>query len=399
MRIGMVGARFAGLDGVSLEAAKLAEALERAGHLVFWFAGELGPEFTPGLAFAPASFGAHANMDLQRLVFSGRDPESVRTEIAATAAMIEEAFETFLDLYGVEAVIVQNAWAIPMHLPLAVAISDVVKVRDIPTVGHHHDFAWERPRFDECVVPEILEEYFPPSGERIAHVVINTIAADDLRSRRGLSSIVIPNVMDFGTGDPNHDGGERFRRLAGVKPEEVVLLQPTRVVPRKGIELTIELAARLVGDPKVIITHPDDLDVAYWADIQTLADDLGVDLRLVDPGRDRHALASAYAAADLVCFPSLYEGYGNALVEAVYYRRPVMVNRYTVYDSDIAPLGFEFLELNGAITDETVAVASDMIKGGGVVDAIVDRNFEIGLKNLSYTIAINNLEACLALVT
>jgi glycosyltransferase involved in cell wall biosynthesis len=399
MRIGMVGARFAGLDGVSLEAAKLAEALERAGHQIFWFAGELGPEFTPGVAFAPASFGAHDNMDLQRLVFSGRDAESVRTEIAATAAMIEEAIEAFLDLYDVEAVIVQNAWAIPMHLPLAVAISHVVKARHIPTVGHHHDFAWERPRFDECVVPEILEEYFPPSGGRIAHMVINAIAAEELESRRGLSSIVLPNVMDFEAGDPGHDGGERFRQLAGAEPADVILLQPTRVVPRKGIEMTIELAARLPGDPRVIITHPDDLDVEYWKKLQALAVDLDVDLRLVDAGRERHALASAYAAADLVCFPSLYEGYGNALVEAVYYRRPVMVNRYAVYDSDIAPLGFEFLELDGAITDETVAGAAIVIKGGELVESMVDRNFEIGLKNLSYTTAISNLEACLSQVT
>jgi hypothetical protein len=100
-----------------------------------------------------------------------------------------------------------------------------------------------------------------------------------------------------------------------------------------------------------------------------------------------------------VCVPSLYEGYGNALVEAVYYRRPVMVNRYAVYDRDIAPLGFEFLELNGAVTDEAVAVASDMINGGELVDGMVNRNFELGLKNLSYTIAINNLEACLSQVT
>jgi glycosyltransferase involved in cell wall biosynthesis len=398
MRIGMIGARFAGLDGVSLEAAKLAEALERPGHEVFWFAGELGHGFAPGVAFAPASFGADANMDLQRLAFSGRDGASVRTEIAATAAAIEDAIETFLDLYHVEAVIVENAWAIPMHLPLAVAISNVVKERDIPTVGHHHDFAWERPRFDECVVPEILREYFPPSGGRIAHMVINTIAAEELQSRRGLSSTVLPNVMDFEAGDPNSDGGKRLRQLAGIETADVVLLQPTRVVRRKGIELTVELASRLVGDPKVIITHPGDLDVEYWADLQKLAIGLGVDLRLVDAGRDRHALASAYAAADLVGFPSLHEGYGNALVEAVYYRRPVMVNKYAVYNSDIAPLGFDFLELDGAVTEEAVAAASDIIRGGESVGSMVDRNFGIGLRNLSYTRAVENVEACFSRV-
>ena len=399
MRIAMVGARFAGLDGVSLESAKVAEALERAGHEVYWFAGELGPEFTPGIVFAPASLNNAENGELQRLAFNGDDADSVRIAVAETAQMIREAFEDFLDLYDVEAVIVQNAWAIPMQLPLAVAVADVVEKRGIPTVGHHHDFSWERPRFDGCVAPEILEEYFPPSGDHIAHVVINSLAAVELQSRRGLASTVLPNVMDFESGPPSHDGGKKFRELAGIEDADVVLLQPTRVVRRKGIELTIKLASRLPGDPIVVVTHPDDLDAEYWGELQALASDLDVDLRLVDAGRDRHGLASAYAAADLVCFPSLYEGYGNALVEALYYRSPVMVNRYPVYVSDIAPLGLDIVELDGEITDEAVASAIEIVQGGRSVEEAVNRNFEIGLASLSYAKVIDLMGASLASVS
>jgi glycosyltransferase involved in cell wall biosynthesis len=399
MRIAMVGARFAGLDGVSLEAAKVAEALERVGHHVFWFAGELGPEFIPGVVFPPASFDHAANVELQHIAFNGDDPDAVRAEMTSTVAMIREAFEEFLDLYVVDAVIVQNAWAIPMQLPLAVAVADVVEERGIPTVGHHHDFSWERPRFDGCVVPEILDKYFPPSGDHIAHVVINSIAAEELQSRRGLASTVVSNVMDFESGGPSGDGGARFRELVGIEDADVVLLQPTRVVRRKGIELTIELASRLDGSLKVIVSHPDDLDSEYWDELLALASDLDVDLRLVDIGRDRHALASAYAAADLVCFPSLYEGYGNALVEALYYRSPVMVNRYPVYVSDIAPLGLDVVELDGVITDDTVAAATEMVQGGRSVEAAVDRNFEIGLENLSYAKVVELMGASLASVT
>jgi hypothetical protein len=53
----MVGTRFAGLDGVSLEADKLATVLEEAGHQVVWFAGALGDRFRPGLQYPPAHFG------------------------------------------------------------------------------------------------------------------------------------------------------------------------------------------------------------------------------------------------------------------------------------------------------------------------------------------------------
>jgi len=242
-------------------------------------------------------------------------------------------------------------------------------------------------------VPEILDEYFPPSGEHIAHVVINSTASEELQSRRCLSSTVIPNVMDFESGKPTHDGGKRFRELAGIEESDIVLLQPTRVVRRKGIELTVELASRLDGAPKVIVTHPDDLDSAYWDELVALASDLDVDLRLVDVGRDLHALASAYAAADLVCFPSLYEGYGNALVEAVYYGSPVIVNRYPVFESDIAPLGLDVLELDGTVTDEAVAAATGVLQGGRSVERAVDANFRIGLANLSYGKAVELMEA------
>jgi hypothetical protein len=40
-RIGFVSTRFAGTDGVSLEAAKWAEVLESDGHEIFWYAGRL----------------------------------------------------------------------------------------------------------------------------------------------------------------------------------------------------------------------------------------------------------------------------------------------------------------------------------------------------------------------
>jgi glycosyltransferase involved in cell wall biosynthesis len=283
-----------------------------------------------------------------------------------------------------------------MHLPLAVAVARVVADRGIPTIGHHHDFSWERQRFADCSVPGLIEEFFPPALSTVGHVVINSAARRDLLDRRGLASLVLPNVMDFESGPPPRGSGDEFRRTAQIGPADTVLLQPTRVIPRKGIELTIELASRMDGDPVVVVTHPDDLDRDYWDELATLAGTASVDLRLVDPGRELPALANAYAAADLVCFPSLYEGYGNALVEAVYHRRPVLVNRYSVYSSDIAPLGFSFIEIDGSVTDEAVDEANRTVAAGYDVGAIVDRNYAIARASLSYGTAHKVVDRCFA---
>ena len=392
MRIGMVGARFAGLDGVSLESAKLAEVLIRGGHEIVWFGGEVGEGFTPSVVCDPAAFGTPENGDIERQAFGGGDPAVVRAMVEGVAEDIEYVLGAFIDGYDLDGLLVENAWAIPMQLPLALATARVVRDSGIPTIGHHHDFSWERERFAEPSVPELIESLFPPALPSVAHVVINSLAKRDLLERRGLESSVLPNVMDFEAGPPHGDGGDTFRRIAGIGQGDTVLLQPTRVIRRKGIELTIDLASAMDGDPVVIVTHPDDLDDAYWAELRAQADRLGVDLRIIDVGRDLSALTGAYEAADLVCLPSLYEGYGNALVEAVYHRRPVLVNRYSVYVRDIAPLGFDFVEIDDEINGEAVMRANRIIAGETNSDEATERNFAIGEAALSYSAALGVIE-------
>jgi glycosyltransferase involved in cell wall biosynthesis len=392
MRIGMVGARFAGLDGVSLESAKLAEALARGGHEIAWFGGEVDEGFTPSVVCDAAGFGTPENIEIERQAFGGGDPGVVRAMVEGIADDIERVLGAFIDGHDIDGLIVENAWAIPMQFPLARATAAVVTDRGIPTIGHHHDFSWERERFAQPSVPDLIERLFPPTLPSVAHVVINSLAKRDLLERRGLESSVLPNVMDFEAGPPHGDGGEAFRRIAGIGPDATVLLQPTRVIRRKGIELTIDLASAMDGDPVVVVTHPDDLDGAYWAELRTQATRSGVGLRIIDVGRDLPALTSAYEAADLVCFPSLYEGYGNALVEAVYHRRPVLVNRYSVYVSDIAPLGFDFVEIDDEITSEAVIRANRIVTGETNSDEATERNWAIGEAALSYSSALGVVE-------
>ena len=392
MRIGMIGARFAGLDGVSLESAKLADALVRGGHEIAWFGGEVGEGFTPSVVCAAAGFGTPENDDIERQAFNGGDPAIVRAAVWDIASEIQPALGAFIDENDLDGLIVENAWAIPMQLPLALATAQLVTDRGIPTIGHHHDFSWERARFAESSVPDLIEDLFPPALPTVAHVVINSLAKRDLLARRGLESTVLPNVMDFEEGPPHRDGGNTFRSMAGIAAGDIVLLQPTRVIRRKGIELTIDLASAMDGDPVVVVTHPDDLDDAYWAELTAQATGLGVDLRILDVGRDLSDLSSAYEAADLVCFPSQYEGYGNALVEAVYHRRPVLVNRYSVYVSDIAPLGFDFVEIDGEIDSEAVIMANRITTGETSTLEATEHNFTIGEAELSYSSALGVVE-------
>ncbi len=367
MNIGFVSTRLAGNDGVSLETAKLAEVLQRHGHEIAYLAGELEPGL-PGLEAPGLHFEDPMAEALGARAFSDQPDPSLLDDIARRAAELQEPINAFLDQFQIDYLIVQNAFAIPMQLPLAQALATTMAKRDLRGLAHNHDFYWERTRFVPNQVGRFLDTYFPPALPGLTQATINSLAQAELRQRRGLDSILIPNVFDFAHPPPPADDYARsFREAIGLAPDDLLILQPTRVVPRKGIELAIEAVAQL-NDPRarLVITHrAGDEGLDYLAQVQAQAADLGVDLRYVadrvddkrgqmDDGRPIYSLWDTYAVADFVMYPSLVEGFGNALLETVYFGLPALVNRYDVYIADIAPKGFQFVEINGAVTDEAV---------------------------------------------
>jgi len=401
MRIGIAATRLAGVDGVTFEVAKWEEVLERMGHEVRLLAGDVDA-LRPHARLVPAMHFTHppAARVTAAAFDADSDASSVRREIDRLAEQLTPVIETWMDVQGIRLLIVENAWAIPMHLPLAVALRRVVQSTGIPAIGHHHDYWWERERFAGCIVPDVLDEAFPPNLPGITHASINSLAADQLRRRRGIASSVIPNVFDFSRGRPRPHPAIRRRMRAelGMGTRGLLVIQPTRVVPRKGIELAIDLVARLRDRHAVLlITSPaGDEGLEYLVEMQRLAKDRGVDLRYAadrfapdlegKPLRPAHSLHDAYLAADLVTYPSLYEGYGNALVEAIYYGKPVVVNRYSVYEADIAPLGFRLIEIDGAITSDTVRDVKRAIADPVRQARIARHNFEIARRHLSYEV-------------
>jgi glycosyltransferase involved in cell wall biosynthesis len=415
MRIGVVATRLSGVDGVTFETAKWEIVLERMGHEVRLCAGDIDA-LRPDARLVPAMHFTYPQA--ARVTASAFDPDSdpvaVRHEIERLADLLLPVLRDWTHGRGIELLIVENAWAIPMHLPLGVALRRLVEETGLPTIGHHHDYWWERERFAECVVPEILDDAFPPDLPSVRHVSINTLAAGELRRRRGIQSTVVPNVFDFGSERPRRSPAvrRRLRHELGMNERGLLVVQPTRVVPRKGIELAIELVGRLQDpDAVLLITSPaGDEGLDYLVRLERLAEEAGIHLRYAadrfvpddlegQPIRPAHSLNDAYLAADLITYPSLYEGYGNALVEALFYGVPVVVNRYPVYDSDIRPLGLKLIELDGAITDATVEEVKGLLANPRRARENARHNFAIAQKHLSYALLRRRLRALLKELT
>ena len=410
MRIGIVGTRLAGVDGVTFEAAKWESVLQEQGHEIRLCAGELDAlrhdaRLIPAMHFTypPAARVTAAAFD------PASDAHSVRREIHRLAGQLLPPLHDWLAAYGIQALIVENAWAIPMHLPLGVALRQLVEETHMTVIGHHHDYWWERERFANSIVPDVLELAFPPDLPTVRHVSINSLAGQQLRERRGLDSLVMPNVFDFD--QPRAKNPRKIRREMrselGMNDSGLLVVQPTRVVPRKGIELAIELVARLQDpDAVLLITSPaGDEGLEYLVGLELMADAAGVHLRYAasrfEPDHEgvpigpAHTLSEAYLAADLITYPSLYEGFGNALVEAVFHGKPTLVNRYPVYEADIRPLGLRFVEIDGAITDEAVAQVHELLASPRKRDAVARHNFRIGREHLGYGVLRERLPALL----
>ena len=407
--IGFIGTRFAGTDGVSLEASKWARILWDHGHVSYWFAGELDRD--PGVSMlVPEAHFTHPDvMAISKASFGQlkRSP-LLTTEINRQAEFLKRKIYEFVDRFDISVLIAQNALCIPMQIPLGVALTHFIAETEFPTIAHHHDFYWERDRFLVNSVGDYLEMAFPPRLPAIQHVTINTAAQQDLAHRVGCPSLLVPNVLDFESEPPHIDEFNKdFRQRIGLSPDDILVLQPTRVVPRKGIEHAISLLGHM-NDPrlKLIVTHESgDEGTEYQAALIEMAVHQGVDLRFVDHliADERHGKATdadkkyslwdTYPHADLVTYPSIYEGFGNALLEAFWFKKPVLVNRYSIYQTDIEPRGFEVVTMNGFATKRTADDLWHVINDVDHRSAMVERNYELATKFFSYSVLRRKLRA------
>jgi glycosyltransferase involved in cell wall biosynthesis len=398
--IGFVSFRFAGTDGVSLETAKWAEVFEQLGCTSFYIGGELETPPERSMLVEEFHFKHPEIRRLYEACFTGGPrPERLTRELHEYRRRIKEKLYEFIRAFEIDVLVPQNAVTIPLNVPLGMALTEIIAETRIPTIAHHHDFFWERKRFLTNSIWDILNASFPPHLKNMQHVVINTSAQNQLALRTGIASTLIPNVMEFekppqGRDEYNAD----VREALGLDPDELLILQPTRVVQRKGIEHAIELVRRLDRKAALVISHASgDEGYEYQKRVREYAELLGVralfdehvidDSRGTSPeGKKVYSLQDVYPYADLVTYPSLIEGFGNAFLEAVYFRKPILVNNYSIYSHDIKPLGFDVIEMDNFISAQTVELTTRVLDDAGLRERMAEKNYRLACKYFSYHI-------------
>ncbi len=420
MRVALCHFRYGMPDGVSLEMGKWRRALEELGHEAIIVAGEdptgealLFPELSIPWAkgIRHDAFGEKPK---------GK-PEELLAQIERLSWEISEKFDTLIREREIDLLVIENIWSLPLNIPAALGLLRTAESRGLPVIAHHHDFWWERdiyrPAFPE--VKELLGELFPPDYGRAEHVVINSLAREELKRRRGLEARVVPNVFDFGLRWEKDTFNASLREDLGIRPDDIVFLQATRIVARKGIEIAFELVKHFQvevlpeldipgkGDRAVILLPNLIEDHDYHRKLVRRARVLGVEAifapdrfaaeRKIENGKKIYSFWDAYTAADFVTYPSLHEGFGNQFLEAIAAELPLAVFEYPVFEADIKPLGFKYVSLGDRfrrdeeglayVPEEVISRAArevgEILVDGKLREEMVEHNHSLGRGHFS----------------
>ena len=425
-------------DGVSLEMNKWKKVLEEMGHTVHTCAGKFGSneDFLVEEMYHHRPESRLLNFNTFKALKDYKTETIYRSELYRIAGIIEDKIQAIISKNKINLLIPQNVWSVAANPAVSIALTDIMRKNKIPALAHNHDFYFERIdgySLTCSTAAELVDLYYPPRDKFARHVVINSLAQDQLLQRKGILSTVVPNTFDFEGGAwQSDDYNIDFRQRIGLDENDIFILQATRIVTRKGIELAIDFVKALNSkdrrkkfierglydgrnfseNNRIVLVLAgysiDDVTGRYKDLLYRKSKDLGIEAIFIEDmvGERRkksgehkiYSLWDTYVYSDLITYPSLWEGWGNQLLEAIKAKKPLVLFEYPVYVADIKDKGLKTISLgneihgrderglvtlNSHVINAAADEAVDLLTFNDLRQDVVENNFKVGKKHFS----------------
>ena len=426
-RIGIVSGKMGDVDGVSLETSKWIQVLTELGHSVFTIAGwyrspiDIIPQ-EQQFTLDRIRFDSDDQKYFERVAFPHLNDHPVPVtdgskrdiveSITMTGNGVADQLYDYIKDCDIDLIIGQNTNAMPMTLLGGMGMYRLSTEMRMATIFHHHDFWWERSRFSNNHIESLLNEIMPPVDLGIEHIVLSSYAAHILKTLKRVNPAIIPNCEDFDNPVTLDDYNSNFRSDFGFSDTDILIVQPTRIVRRKRLEDSLELVHRLVSRYPgihnrvhfvVSLYQGDEPDQSYIEEATRFSKERGIPLHLISDriaavrgvngsGEKQYTNRDVLANADLVTYLPVWEGFGNALLETIAARIPLVTTTYLVYKTDIMGIGLNNIEIRDdydkqgrlRITDDTLDEMYHIITHPDDKRKMVESNFETASQYFGY---------------
>ena len=464
LNIGMLHSLIGKNDGVSIVIDQCVEAMVKYMDIplgnIYYLAAHTSPRFNA----ETNDIFWHKSPLHKRIIkyFCEEPPCWLEGEIIDNAMTAKQIIGDFIEKHQIDLLIAHNT-SHPYNFITAVGLGLYLEERRAAgyiwpkVLAWWHDSFFERPQFanPNPVIQKYLK-YLPGlhnngiifinhSQVKIAHKYFKTLKPVDLKGFFKRHTCVIPNTCDIPWNWKNADWANCERcaappkdnynytffediglkakvKEAGFKMEDtVLLLQHTRVVPRKKIETAIDFAFKLSAKFEhkkcvalLISGHSGDEQVEYKKFLQEYYKNKSQNdkkAHVVMVFGERHILSNRDIIVDQKFYkfaevPSIIaqhggigtyfseiEGFGNNLLEMISCGLPTVINRYPVYKKYIEKYGFDIPSIdNGILTDNLVEQAYEILTDRSKRNTQVHHNLKILDSKLSHRLIARKIK-------
>lgn len=254
---------------------------------------------------------------------------------------------------GVDAIIVHNVFTMPFDLEWTWELRELAAAMpEIRWISWIHDVASVNPFYAHLPWDQEDHQRLSQPVPNALAVAVSEVRRQDYARASGLPEEeirMIPNGLDFTT------VLGLTERIASLRlwDRELVLMHPTRLLRRKNIELGLQVTASLRDagcDVLYAITgapdpHQGDGQV-YYQELKALVAGLNLAHHVVFLGETAPLsdadVRSLYCAADALFFPSVGEGFGLPLLEALTHRLAIFCSDLPVHREVVGKEGMYF---------------------------------------------------------